>query len=267
MDEINELISLLQKKEKLTAMLAPSFPIVFDYPAIITMLKKLGFTYTAEVAVGAKKTNEELLALLKADPNARYITSPCPTIVRMVKKTMPQYAKYFTHNVDSPMVATAKIVAEQFPGSRPVFIGPCILKKMEAKEDVPELNILVLTYKELQQIFDRFGIKEETNPEDHFDISAPGMTQLYAIDGGLSHSSGLTQHLKPGEIKIVSGVQNNIAAIKEFDANPAIKLLDILNCPGGCIGGPGIESQLNTMERAQKIGNYIKHQAEINRGG
>ncbi len=261
MDEVNQLIELLTKKEKLTAMLAPSFPIVFNYPSIITMLKKLGFSYTIEVAVGAKKTNEELLSLLQANPTARYITSPCPTIVRMVKKTMPQYAKYFTHNVDSPMAATAKIVREKFPESKPVFIGPCVLKKMEAKEDIPELNIVVITYKELQDIFNRFAIKEETNPEDHFDIGEPGMTRLYALDGGLSHSSGLTKQLKPEQIKIVSGVQNNIAAIKEFEANPAIKLLDILNCPGGCIGGPGIVSSLNTMERAKKIGEYIKKQA------
>lgn len=260
MKEVAELISLLDKKEKLVAMLAPSFPIVFKYPTIITMLKKLGFSYTAEVAAGAKKTNDELIALLKANPNTRYITSPCPTIVRMVKKTMPQYAKYFTHNVDSPMVATAKIVKEKYSDARPVFIGPCVLKKMEAAEDVPELNILVLTYKEMGEVFDHFGVKEETNPEDKFDISETGMTRMYAIDGGLSHSSGLTDKLKPEQVKIVSGVQDNIAAIKEFDANPTIKLLDILNCPGGCIGGPGIESPLNADERGKKIIEYWNSQ-------
>ena len=55
MNEIATLIELLEKKEKLVAMLAPSFPIVFEYPKIITMLKKLGFSYVVEVAVGAKE--------------------------------------------------------------------------------------------------------------------------------------------------------------------------------------------------------------------
>jgi len=258
MNEDKTLIELLEKKEKLVAMLAPSFPIVFSYPTIVTMLRKLGFSYVVEVAVGAKKTNEELLALLKADPNTRYITSPCPTIVRMVKTVMPQYTKYFTTGVDSPMVATAKIVQKKYPEFRPVFIGPCVMKKLEANEDVPELNILVLTYTELLGVFTHFGVKEETNPDDHFDISEPGMTRLYPLDGGLSHSSGLINQMQEGEIKAVSGAQNNIQAIKEFDTNTKLRLLDILNCPGGCIGGPGIRSNLTPEERKNKILEYFQ---------
>lgn len=256
MNEPKTLIELIDKKEKLVAMLAPSFPIVFSYPAIITMLRKLGFEYVVEVAVGAKKTNEELLTLLKSDPNARYITSPCPTVVRTIKKVMPQYAKYFTHGVDSPMVATAKIVREKYLGYRPVFIGPCVMKKIEAIEDVPELNILVLTYIELSEVFNHYGVTEQSNPDDHFDISEPGMTLMYPVDGGLSHSSGLTKQLSSSdEVKITSAGEN-IPAIKDFDLNTKIKLLDILNCSGGCISGPGIKSNLTTEERKKKILDY-----------
>lgn len=262
MNEDKTLIELLEKKEKLVAMLAPSFPIMFSYPSIITMLKKLGFSYVVEVAIGAKKTNEELHALLKKDPNARFITSPCPTVVRMIKKTMPQYAKYFTYDVDSPMVATAKIVREKYPGYRPVFIGPCVMKKMEAIEDVPELEILVLTFIELQSLFDHFKIQQEENSTDQFDLTDPDMTLMYPLDGGLSHSSGLTNQLtSTEEVKIVS-CKENIEAIKEFDANPKIRLLDILNCPGGCISGPGIKSTLSVEQRKQKILDYYKSRTE-----
>jgi len=253
MNETDTLIDLISKKEKLAAMLAPSFPIVFPYPAIITMLKKLGFSYTAEVAAGAKRTNEQILKLLKENPNARFITSPCPTVVRMIRKQMPEYIKFLTNGVDSPMVATAKIVRERFPGCRPVFIGPCIVKKLEAVEDVPELNILVLTYTELEQIFARFNIKEESNPNDKFDIVETGMTRIYPIDGGLSHSSGLSQHFKEGEIQIVSNWKNCLTAIKNFASDTKVRLLDILFCEGGCIGGPGIQSALTIEERKDKI--------------
>lgn len=253
MNETNTLIDLLSKKEKLVAMLAPSFPIIFPYPAIITMLKKLGFSYVVEVAAGAKRTNEQLVELLKNNPNARYITSPCPTVVRMIRKQMPQYEKYLSHGVDSPMVATAKIVREHYPEFRPVFIGPCVVKKLEATEDVPEFNILVLTYTELNQVFAHFNIEQESNPSDRFDIAEPGMTRMYPIDGGLSHSSGLIQHFKEGEVQIVSNWKNCMEAIKNFDANPKVRLLDILFCDGGCIGGPGIVSNLTPEERKGKI--------------
>jgi iron only hydrogenase large subunit-like protein len=93
MNEMTVLIDALKRKDKLVAMLAPSFPIMFEYPKIITKLKNLGFSYIVEVSVGAKKTNEELLDLLKKNPEARYITSPCPTVVRMIREQMPEYVK------------------------------------------------------------------------------------------------------------------------------------------------------------------------------
>lgn len=260
MNESAKLIELINNKTKLVALLAPSFLIVYDYPNIITKLKKLGFSYVVEVSAGAKKTNEELSTLLKNNPTTRYITSPCPTVVRMIRKQMPEYAKYFTHDVDSPMVATAKIAKEKYPEYQPVFIGPCIVKKLEATEDVPELNILVVTYAEINQVFTHFNISDEVNPNDKFDISEPGMTRIYPVDGGLSHSSGLEKDFSKEELKIVSSWKNCIQAVKDFDANPNIRLLDILFCDGGCINGPGIVSSLNIEERKKKVLDFSQKQ-------
>ncbi|NCO89162.1 hypothetical protein GW881_04575 [Candidatus Roizmanbacteria bacterium] len=44
-DEVNMLTELIKNKSKLVAMLAPSFPIVYQYPQIVTRLKQLGFSY------------------------------------------------------------------------------------------------------------------------------------------------------------------------------------------------------------------------------
>jgi iron only hydrogenase large subunit-like protein len=263
MNDVDTLIQILQEKKKLVAMLAPSFPIVYSYPSIISMLRKLGFSYITEVSLGARKTNEELAKLLKDNPGSRYITSPCPTVVRMVRQQMPQYVKYFTHDVDSPMVATAKIAKEKYPDCQPIFIGPCIVKKLEAKEDNPDLNILVITYAELAQVFAHFNIQEEAGVQDRFDLEGEGMTRIYPIDGGLSHSSGLMKGFQPGEIQTVSGWANCLKAIKDFDVNPKVRLLDILFCEGGCIGGPGIKSTLNTEERKKKILDYASVTTDI----
>lgn len=257
MNEANILINALANKEKLVAMVAPSFPIVFPYPAIITMLKKIGFSYVVEVAAGAQETNKQLLELMKNNPNARYITSPCPTIVRLFRNQMKQYLKYLPEGVDSPMAATAKIVHDKYPGYRPVFIGPCVVKKYEAIEDEPALNILVLTFTELQQVFDYFAVDVQANSHDTFDIESSEITRMYAVDGGLSHSSGLSKQLPPKAVRVVSGWKDNMTTLKEFENDPDIKLLDILNCPGGCIFGPGIKSMLTLEERKKKIQEYM----------
>ena len=132
------------------------------------------------------------------------------------------------------------------------------IEALKIHQSFPEFEILVLTYIELENVFNHFKTPKDTNPYDHFDLSSPGMTRLYPLDGGLSHSSGLTESVEKGEVKVVSGVQNNIAAIKEFEENTKIRLLDILNCDGGCIGGPGIKSDLSVEDRKKRIFDYME---------
>ena len=202
MDDSSKLIDLINKKTKLVAMLAPSFPINYKFPEIITRLRKLGFNYVVEVSVGAKKTNEEVLEVLKNNPTSRFITSPCPSFVRLVRAKFPNLLKYLAFQADSPMIATAKIVKEKYPEFMPVFIGPCIAKKLEASEDHPDLNILVLNYNELDQVFAHFNILENKEiTSDNFDIEESN-TRIYPFDGGLTVSAGIDKILKPEEINV-----------------------------------------------------------------
>ncbi len=256
MTDSEQLKMLLDKREHLVAMVAPSFPLMFGYPEIITKLRALGFEHIVEVSAGAKKTNEAVGKLLKENPTSRFITSPCASFVRYVRTKHPEMLKYLAFQADSPMVATAKIVHETYPDSKPVFIGPCIVKKLEASEDYPELNMLVLTYKELNQVLEEKGLATiPTNPKDTFDISE-GHTRIYPFDGGLTESSGIRSILSPDEIRIVSGYKNCEATLKEFNDNTKIRFVDILFCDGGCISGPGVTSSLSVEERKNKIMEY-----------
>ena len=63
--ETKALLSLIKRKEKIVAMIAPSFVVDFNYPEIIGMLKRIGFLCVAEVSRGAIETNKQLLALIK----------------------------------------------------------------------------------------------------------------------------------------------------------------------------------------------------------
>jgi iron only hydrogenase large subunit-like protein len=253
MNHATECTDLLRKKAKLVALLAPSFPIVYNYPQIVARLKALGFSYVLEVSAGAMKTNEAVNKLFKDNPQGRYITSPCAGFVRMVRAQYPRFVPYLAFQADSPMIATARIALAKYPGCRPVFIGPCLAKKLESTEDYPDLNILVLTYKELDGIFQEFGIGENVDATNAaFDIAAPE-TRIYPMDGGLTITSGVQSVLKEEEIRIVSGAKNIPSALEEFEKNPKIRLLDILFCDGGCISGPGIVSKLSVEERKKKV--------------
>lgn len=253
--EASELMGLIDLREKIVAMLAPSFPVVFNYPEIVGMLKRLGFKYVVEVARGAEETNKQLLALMKLHPDRKYITNPCPTIVRLIRNKYHYLVRYLSP-IDSPMIATAKIVAKDYPKYKKVFIGPCLAKKLEAKEDYPELDILVLTYKELQDVFKYKNISpEKKDVSAHFDLIGQE-TRLYPVSGGLSQSSAIIKKFTDPEYDVISGPELSKKALDEFIANYDLKILDILNCDGGCINGPGIVSSDSLDRRRQKVINY-----------
>jgi iron only hydrogenase large subunit-like protein len=257
MTEAEELISLLDKKTKMVAMLAPSFPVVFNYPEIAGMLKRAGFKYVIEVAKGAEETNKQLLNLMRLNPGKRYITNPCPTIVRLIRNKYPQLVEFLSP-IDSPMVATAKIAGKKYPKAKKVFIGPCLLKKLEAKEEHPELDILAITFKDLQEIFEIKNIKPKFwDKFSSFNISAK-KTRLYPVSGGLSQSSGIIKKFTDPEYDVISGPELAVKTLQEFMQKPELKVLDILNCEGGCINGPGIVSTDSLDRRRQKVISYWK---------
>ena len=276
MTDSDRLIKLLQNKAKLVAMLAPSFPIMYDPKTIVSQLKNMGFSKVVEVSVGAKETNRQAVEILKNNPHTRFITSPCASFVRYMRVKHPDMMHYLAMEIDSPMSATAKIVKAKWPDHQPVFIGPCLVKKLEASEDHPDLNILVLTYKELREVFQKPTTNHpsaslRTSPsfitDNHFDLSESS-TRIYPIDGGLTDSSGARNLLSPDEIRVVSGYKNCESSIKEFEQDSTkgrspsgrkkIRLLDILFCDNGCINGPGIASNLPIEERKHKIIDYSK---------
>ena len=247
----DQLLKLIKNKEKMVAMLAPSFLIDFSYPEIIGMLKRLGFEYVVEVSAGAIKTNQQLKALLKLYPHKKYISNACPGVVQLIKNKYPELVHFLTP-IDTPMIATAKIVRDKYPNHKKVFIGPCVMKKIEAQEN-SELDILVLTYKEIADVFKVKKIVAEKQDNSHsFDITGR-KTRLYPISGGLAQSSGLIQNLTDPECDVVSGKDLVEKLIREFPNNPEIKVLDALLCEGGCISGVGIISKDSLDKRRQKV--------------
>lgn len=130
------------------------------------------------------------------------------------------------------------------------------MKKVEAKEDHPDLDILVLTYKELQEVLRIKKICPKfTDKFASFDLSASD-TRLYPISGGLAQSSGIIKKLTDPEYDVVSGPQLAEKNLQEFLKKPELRILDILNCEGGCINGPGIASEDSLDRRRQKVTDY-----------
>ena len=232
------------KKYKVYAVVAPSISSQFTYAKlgqVISGLKKLGFFTVVEAALGA-----DMVAMAESKELAEkgFLTSSCcPAFVSYVKSAFPQLAEHISHNL-SPMAALAKYIKETSEGAKVVFIGPCTAKKAEAQlESVKPHVDCVLTFEELQALFDSKDIDITTLDEDVLD-NASYYGRIFARSGGLSDAvsqamkeQGIEFDLKPA---VCDGIEAcKLALLKKsknvLDAN----FIEGMACIGGCIGGAG----------------------------
>lgn len=234
------------------AMIAPAF--VNQYPGGTTpgklraAFKKIGFAGMVEVALFADiltlKETLEFEKNVRTEQDFILTSCCCPMWIAMIRKVYGQLTSHIPPSV-SPMVACGRAIKRIYPGAVTVFIGPCMAKKAEAREpDVGDSTDIVLTFKEIQDIFDCAGIDPAEMEEDDRDHSSEA-GRIYAGSGGVSRAVRNTvERMYPN-----SGVQ---IKTRGADGVPACRsmLEDILSgrgkanfyegmgCVGGCVGGP-----------------------------
>ena len=260
---LQEKIDLIKNNEVI-AMLAPTFAIDFKYPNIIGMLYKLGFKEVTELTFGARMVNWAYADYIKKHPKQElFISSPCPTVVALVKAQYPELVKYLMP-IASPMAAMAKICKKINPNYKVVFISPCWAKELLEAPKIKEIDA-VITLKDLKNIFDQTGIKEKNfSDKICFDSLIREYTKIYPISGGLASTSHIQKLFKKGEILVTDGAENIKKVFDDFNnRNKQYKFLDLLNCPGGCIGGPAINRQdLSTEDRKKIIYEYTHRSSD-----
>ena len=265
--ELKEKIDLIKNNEAV-AMLAPTFAIDFKYPNIIGMLRQLGFKEVTELTFGARMVNWAYANYIKEHREQKlFISSPCPTVVALVKAQYPELVKYLMPII-SPMAAMAKVHKKFNSNCKVVFISPCWAKENLEAPKYSEIDA-VITLKDLKQIFDQENLKEDDFAEKYyFDSFVREYTKIYPVSGGLASTSHIQKLFKDGEILITDGAENIKKAFEEFKSGTSkVKFLDLLNCPGGCIGGPAINRQdLSTEERKKIIYEYTTRSSEATMG-
>ena len=232
------------KNYKVYAVVAPSIASQFTYAKlgqVITGLKKIGFHAVVEAALGADMVAE---AESRELAEKGFLTSSCcPAFVTYIRQSFPQLLPMVSHNL-SPMAAIARFIKETTPDAKTIFIGPCTAKKAEAQLDTVKPYIdAVLTFEELQALFDSRDLDITTLPEDVLD-NASYFGRIFARSGGLSDAvaEGLKEQNIDFDLKpcVCDGIEAcRMALLKKsknvLDAN----FIEGMACLGGCIGGAG----------------------------
>ena len=229
-----------------------------------TAFRALGFTGMVEVALFA-----DILTLKEALEFDRHVQKSgdyqltsccCPVWIAMIRKIFHELMPHVPGAV-SPMIACGRMIKRIHPDAITVFAGPCLAKKQEAREpDIADAVDYVLTFQEVQDIFDAADIRpEELHDAGKEHASKAG--RLYARTGGVSQAvTEMVDQLCPDRSIRVQSEQADgpkacmemIRRIKEgrTDAN----FFEGMGCAGGCVGGP--KAVLDVAEGTKHVDAY-----------
>lgn len=246
------------------ASIAPSFISSFsltDFSKMNAALKRIGFAFAEETAVGANAVVKEYAKLMQRDKYDNFITSACPAVCRLIQLYYPGALKYLAP-VDSPMVAHAKILKKRFPDSKIIFIGPCIAKKREAAES----GIVdgVLTFEDLKDIFSEQNIDLETIEVKEADTVKPeyaNLSKYFPINRGIIKS--FNSFTDDYQYISIDGTDRCVQVLENIDAVSGV-FVEMNICEYACVNGPcSLETRGGTIKANADVRNYVQN--EVNK--
>ena len=264
--QIAQVIFSIVGGDEVIAIVAPAFVGQFGGKGNVGKLRgafaTLGFAGVEEVAIGA-----DLCAIEEADMFLEEVpekmpfmgTSCCPAWSAMAKMEFPEHKECISMAL-TPMVLTARMVRQNHPSAKIVFVGPCSAKKLEAmRESVRSEVDFVLTFEEMAGMMKAKGIdylKLEDDNKSDFDIASED-GRNFAVAGGVANAvvNVIKEREPEREVKVFNA--EGLAECRKMlrDATrgkyPGY-LLEGMACPGGCVAGPGTLQAINKSAAAVK---------------
>jgi iron only hydrogenase large subunit-like protein/uncharacterized Fe-S cluster-containing protein len=270
-NDVERVKALLQQKTKTFVSLAPSFSAEFfgvAHRQLTAALKQLGFFAVSETALGADYVSAGIAGSLKAaleTPEAPnhgngqklFLSSACPAVVLYLKRYVGALVPYLNDRA-SPLLAHARLLRHLYGEDiNVVFIGPCIAKKCEA-DRFGEIDA-ALTFGELKEWFDEAKINPYltyvpsggSNDSDFVPRRA-AKGAFYPVDGGMITAMRKYEHLSEAQTMVISGIEAIVETLTTLTRPSGLEtplFLELLACKGGCVNGPCVTRDTQTIAR------------------
>ena len=270
--EEKKLEAFLESDSYLIASIAPSFVTAFadvEPGQLIKALSLIGFDYIAETAEAAARVVKEFKKEREEMENT-LITSCCPAVVNLIEKHYPELLPQLA-SVLSPMMLQTAEMKNKFERARVVFIGPCLAKIEESKNEKRKhyRPDIVITFEHLRLYLEQKGIEVKELETAEVDLPASKVTADYALSGGAVKAADLIGADPGGVSKALhlSGLDNIINFLEDLKKDKAkitVELVELLACSGGCINGPAIKNDASIPLKELEVHNYLAD-SKINR--
>ncbi len=266
-----QMIRCMREGQKVIAEIAPAYLGQFGddvTPAKLhSALLKLGFDKVYEVALGADigaiSEASDYVENVTTKNKPFMLTSCCPAWAMLAKKFFPEIIGTISTEL-TPMVATAHSIKKEHPDAKVVFIGPCAAKKLEAMRTSVRSDVdFVITFEELDAIFEARGIDPAKEEEISSLHDATGAGRGYAVSGGVIDAikKCIETYYPDVEFKCehVEGLKDCRTALALARSGKKDGyMIEGMACPGGCVAGAGT---IIEVSKAKKKINQIVSQS------
>ena len=246
---------------------------------MVSALKEIGFDYVFDTTFGADLTimeeANELITRVKSK-NLPMFTSCCPSWVLYAEKYHPEIIKNLS-TCKSPIAMQGAMIKTYFaemyeiPKEKIISVSltPCISKKYE-RSLYPDTDF-VITTSELILMIQELGIDFKNLTDKEFDKllgKGSGGGLIFGVSGGVMESILRTAYyminkekapkdfyefkairgekdikdavVDMGEFNLKVAVVNKVSTVtSDFDKLLTYDFIEVMSCPGGCIGGGG----------------------------
>ena len=242
-DQTEKVLDLL-KSGNCTASIDPAFVGYFEnvgFENIKDALIQLGFSDVQETSIGARavaKRYNEIVA-----NKSFVISSACPSVNLLIKKHFPTLIDNLTP-VETPFGAHAKIIKQDNPQAKIVYISPCLA----SVETSQRLADAVLPFNQLARLFKNKGITLAQTRKD-----VPNKQRSFAVHAGIIRN---LERVDGCTYMAFSGPDNCVKVLREVVKKPIANcFLELWSCADGCIGSVVMNDSANSKLR--------RHQAVI----
>lgn len=281
-----DVIKEINNGRKVYAMVAPAgegqFGSHVSMGVLAEAIKELGFEEMIEVALGADYVadaeSDEWLEAYKE--GKKMTTSCCPAFVNMINVHFPQLKDSVSTTI-SPMAATARLIREKDKDAVTVFVGPCVAKKSEIKQNQDTADF-VLTFDEIYAMLKAKDVQLATFGGHLQQGSIYG--KRFANAGGVTKAvlESLKEKAESADFKVkgCNGAAECKKALMLLKVNRLPEdFIEGMACVGGCVNGPGSvkpeilakkdrESLLSTSDKRtieDSIQNYKDYKFSLHR--
>lgn len=258
--DVHAVFEWLEQGLPVAFSVAPSFAGSYsewEQKRIPSALRATGAAYVGETAEGAFYSAHATADYIRQNPEQHHICTACPAVVNYIRQYAGEHARELVP-VLSPMLVHAKMLRKELGKTKIVFVGPCVAKKSEAKdENAKGLVDAVLTFEELDKLFVLCEVKLDQCEESKFDGQVGDSARLFPLEGGLLKTAGLKTDRLESKHLAISGFDTLEAVLKSMPVSAQSHwIVEPLFCSQGCINGPLARKQKTLFEQREAVMDY-----------